>query len=216
MRLHGHMPQQQGFTLLELSISIGIMALLVVVAMQSRVKELREAQIGVEATWVIDTIKDMRDGLSNDADFARLNDSQLNVNSVPKAYLTVTGAGVKVSNGMGGELHVASRNMASANQALALTYTGVSKEVCVNLVAAFEAMAKTKGTPLYAMVGTPNGAITAVPDLGWDAVNQTFVPAAGDVLLKKNPAGQLDVVTTAQFCRKAPRLKSLTLIRTWA
>jgi prepilin-type N-terminal cleavage/methylation domain-containing protein len=208
--------RQRGFTLLELSISIGITALLVVVIMEARVRELRDTQIGVEAAWVIDAMKDVRDGLSNDADFARVNDSMLNVNSVPHAYLTITGTTVTVHNGLGGDLHLASRNTASTNQALALTYTGVPKEVCVNLINALEAMSKTKGTPLYAIIGTPTGTATNVPAFGWNAAEQTFAPASGDVLLKKNPAEQLDVVTTAQFCRNDPQLKSITLIRTWA
>jgi prepilin-type N-terminal cleavage/methylation domain-containing protein len=213
-----HRFQQGGFTLLELSVSIGIMALLMVVAIEARVKELRDVQIGVESAWVIDAMKDVRDGLSNDASFARVSDSLLNVNSVPLAYLTVTGASVVVGNGMGGRLHVASRNMASANMALALTYTNVSREVCTHLVAGFEAMAKTKGAPLYAIVGS-QAVLDDVPDLNWSVSDQTFAPVTTgrDVLLKKNPAAQLDVVTTAQFCRQmSPALKSITLIRAWA
>jgi prepilin-type N-terminal cleavage/methylation domain-containing protein len=209
--------RQRGFTLLELSVSIGIAALLMVVVMEARIKELHDAQVGAEASWVIDVMKDVRDNLANDVDYGGVSDSSLNVGSLPRAYLSVSPAGVAVRNGLGGDVHLASRNMTSANRALALTYSGVTSDNCVSLVTAFESMSHMKGLPLYAIVGSVPSVKSTVPMMSWDVSKQTFVPVvADDVLLKKSPSEQLDVVATAQFCRKKTALKSITLVRTWA
>jgi hypothetical protein len=207
--------RQQGLTLIELSISIGVSALLVILFLEARVKDVQELEIKAEAVWVIEVMKDIREGLSNDANFSRVNDSLLNVNSVPAAFFSMVGGAVAVSNGQGGQVHVAGRTLTLPDNALGLTYTHVSKDVCASLIAAFEGVALQKGMPLFGIIGSPS-ILSNVPTWNWNASTKSLEVTGSDVALKSSPGKQLDVAATAKFCRSQISQKSITLIRAWS
>ncbi len=178
-------------------------------------KDVQELEIKAEAVWVIEVMKDIREGLSNDANFSGVNDSFLNVNSVPASFVSMIGGLVAVNNSQGGQVHVAGRSLTTPGNALGLTYTNVPKDVCASFIATLEGVALQKGMPLFGIIGSPSN-LSNVPTWNWNASTKSLEVTGSDVALKSSPGKQLDVAATAKFCRNQTYQKSITLIRTWS
>jgi prepilin-type N-terminal cleavage/methylation domain-containing protein len=207
--------RQKGLSLLEVSIAMAISGLFVVAYMESSVKDLQQMQVSAEASWIIDAVKNIQQGFNTEKSFASLKTPYLvSVNSIPRNYITGAGSETTVNNGSGGKLYVDGLTL-GGDSAMAMTYTGLSGDNCSSFITEIESIARQKSTPLYALIGSKTN-VTSVPSVNWDSGNRWVVASGTDVALKKSPDTQLDVSTTAKFCRQSTSIKSITLIRMWA
>lgn len=205
---------RRGFSLLELSVSLVISAALVILTMRQMSEDLHQRHLENESKWVVGVIDNIQREFGISRDFSSLSDLTMGrFSAVPPAYLDTRTAGVTtVTNGFSGRVHVGPLSLGATNNAYALTYTGISRDVCPRLAVLFHGQAKA-GVPLYAMVGTM-GTATGIPTV---ALVGDDVTAPGHHVLQASERAGLDMQLVGTFCDSAGRsgdaLRSMTLIR---
>ncbi len=219
----------RGLTLVELSVSIAISALLILMFLDARVKDVRKAEILSEASWVSAVVDEAAKGLSNATDFSGVSAPYLaSLNTIPEPftrhdYSTNPSGEWKIYNGSGGRLYVASRDYLNtgfgvasapnANQVLALTYTNIPNDVCSDLIVGFASSAIGRRASLSAIIGSKE-ILTAPPALKWNLGTGVLLPNNDkEVIIKGSTDVDLDVAQLGKFCGAGDSLKSVTLLR---
>lgn len=209
---------QAGLSLLELSISLAIASAVAVLLLRQQSEELRQVRLKTESQWVVGVLADIQQNKGSSANFASLSDYTLGtIRSVPAAYLKVDVTGTTVTNGFGGNVHVAPLSLGGGtSNAYALSYSSVPRDTCAKLVVSLHEFAKSDA-PLYGIIGD-TGVTSAVPTtIGMNADGTLFVSGSGQKVLKASSNAGLDMSAVGEFCDSANGssnlLRSLTLIR---
>ena len=212
-----HIPRaQNGISLLELSISLALSAMVALLLLRQQSDDIRYAHLKTESRWVVGVLADIQQNKGSSPNFASLSDYTLGaIRSVPAAYLTVDVTGTTVVNGFGGNVHVGPLSLGGgSSNAYALNYTSVPRDVCARLVVLINETAKADA-PLYGMVGDM-GVTPGVPStIGLNADGSVFASGLNQKVLKSLSSAELNMETVGEFCNSdsTKPLRSLTLIR---
>lgn len=219
----------RGLTLVELSVSIAISALLILMFLDARVKDVRKAEILSEASWVSAVVDEAAKGLANAPNFAGVSASYLaSLNTIPEPftrhdYSANPNGEWKIYNGSGGRLYVGSKTYldtgvgvqqeSKVNQVLALTYTNIPSDVCSDLIVGFASSAMGRRAPLSAIIGSRE-ILTDIPTLKWNLGAGVLLPNSDkEVIIKGSTDVDFDVAQLGKFCGAGDSLKSVTLLR---
>jgi len=201
-------------SLLELSVSLAIGAVVVLLALRQQTETLRQTHMDNESKWVVAVMRDIAGQMTSG--YAKLSNLTLGaIRSVPPAYITQNVGSTTVVNGYGGQVTVAPLSLADTNNAYALTYTNIPQESCAQMVVLFNQAAKAISAPIFGIVGKQGGNGPDLSHIGLDAAKNIRTDD-GQVLKPSADAG-LAMDKVATFCQSGsvadgqPRV--LTLIR---
>ncbi|MGY0195327.1 type 4 pilus major pilin [Leptothrix sp. BB-4] len=209
---------QLGLSLLELSIALAIASVGVILALRKESADLQYKHLQYESAWVVGVLKDIESARGQNGDrYSKLTNLIFGtLNSIPPAYLDTSVVGVTVvKNGFSGNVYVAPMSLDGVENAYALTYTAVPRDVCAKFVMMLHTGAN-EAAPAFGIVGE-NGVSTQVPSVELGVLTGPKPAPTGMKVLKY--AGQTDVKLNnlADFCdvstAGANSLVSLTIIR---
>ena len=214
-----HLASQTGLSLLELSVTLAIGGVLVLLQMRQQTEALRLAQMDNESKWVAAVMSDIpiQIGSSN---YAKLDNFTLGaIRSVPPAFLHPNVLGTTVDNGFGGQVTVAPLSLAGPNNAYALTYTNIPQQSCAQMVAFFSKAGDAIGKPIFGIVGKTGGD-PSLDNIGVDLAEKNIVlkkTVAEQKVLKPSSTAGLAMDQVASFCKSeivaGGQPRALTLIR---
>jgi len=206
---------QGGMSLLELSVSLAIGAVVVLLALRQQTETLRQTHMDNESKWVAAVMRDIAIQMSGN--YAKLSNLTLGaIRSVPPAYINKEVVGTTtVVNGYGGQVTVAPLSLGGdLNNAYALTYTNISQESCAQMVALFSKAGDAITTSIFGIVGKQGGSGPDLSHIGLDAAKNI---STDDGQVLKLSTNSLAMDKVAAFCQSGsvadgqPRV--LTLIR---
>lgn len=210
-----------GFTLLELSVSLAIASVLIVLQLRQASEDVRQQHLLAEGQWVAGMLGDIAQNFINSASYGALSDASMqSYRSVPPLYKIKNADGTAaITNGFGGQVHVASLSLNGGNDSYAVTYSGVPREACSQMVAILYKSSAAGGVPLFGIVGDV-GVVNSVPTsigLMGGGISLGSV-GAGEQVLMASPEIGINMSQVGLFCDSASgstagRLSSLTIIR---
>jgi len=201
-------------SLLELSVSLAIGAVVVLLALRQQTETLRQTHMDNESKWVVAVMRDIAGQMTSG--YAKLSNLTLGaIRSVPPAYITQNVGSTTVVNGYGGQVTVAPLSLGGdLNNAYALTYTNISQESCAQMVALFSKAGDAITTSIFGIVGKQGGSGPDLSHIGLDAAKNI---STDDGQVLKLSTNSLAMDKVAAFCQSGsvadgqPRV--LTLIR---
>lgn len=196
--------RQAGFTLVELSVSMTIAAILVVASLQVVRTQLDQAQVNASSFFLQHTVQSLQDYfVSNNGSAGIDNAALVNSGAVASQYVGSAGGGaVPISNTWGGRLFVGSL-AASGNADWVMQASGLPMRLCSDIVQDIEANLNNAGLR-HALAGaaTSGGDITT-PALGTvylDANRQLRSTSPSVFVLKTDPFSLLDPAPLSSLC----------------
>jgi len=204
----GHAPlpllPQRGFTLVELSVSMAIGAILAVASLEVLRQQLDQAQVSSSSQFLQQTMVSLQNFFANDDGSAPINNSALpNGAAVPRQYVGASaGALTQITNTWGGRLFLGPLN-GGTRTAWLLQASGLPMRLCADIVQNLESTLNTAGLR-HALAGAAtNGAdvTTSAPRAVELTANRTLIPSLADVhVIKSDPYAPLNPATLSTLC----------------
>lgn len=194
--------RQRGFTLVELSVSMAISAILVVSSLVVLRQQLDQAQVVSSSYFLQQTMVSLQDFFSGDNNTAPINNGVLtNSGAVAREYVGI-GAGTPITNTWGGQLFIGPL-FPSINSDWVLQVSGLPMRLCSDIVQSLESTLKIANVR-HALAGSgTNGAGVTTSALGTvtlDANNNLSTPLPNAYVLKSSPYVPLNPAALSSLC----------------
>lgn len=197
---------QRGFTLVELSVSMAISAILVVSSLVVLRQQLDQAQVTSSSYFLQQTMVSLQDFFSGDNNTATINNSVLaNGGAVAREYVGIgagTGAGIPIANTWGGQLFIGPL-FPDVNSDWVLQVSGLPMRLCSDIVQSLESTLKISNVR-HALAGSgTTGADIASPALGavtLDGNNVLSTALPNVYVLKNSPYVPLNPAALGGLC----------------
>ncbi len=196
--------RQCGFTLVELSVSMAIAAILAVASLVVLRQQLDQAQVASSSYFLQQTVVALQNFFSNDNGAAPINNSALASGAaVARQYVGGgAGASTQINNPWGGQMFVGPL-IAGSNTNWVLQVSGLPMRLCPDIVQSVESTLNTAGLR-HALAGSPTtGAAVTTSALGAVALdaNRVLTTALADVyLIKTDPYAPLNPAAMSLLC----------------
>lgn len=193
---------QRGFTLVELSVSMAISAILVVSSLVVLRQQLDQAQVASSSYFLQQTMVSLQDFFSGDNNTAPINNSALtNSGAVARAYVGI-GAGPPITNTWGGQLFIGPL-FPGVNSDWVLQVSGLPMRLCSDIVQSLESTLKIANVR-HALAGSgTNGADVATSALNavsLDANNNLTTALNQVFVLKSSPYVPINPTALSNLC----------------
>ncbi|MFJ3057602.1 type II secretion system protein [Herbaspirillum sp. NPDC087042] len=196
--------RRHGFTLVELSVSMAISAIVVVASLTVLRQQLDQAQVSSSSFFLRQTLVSLQDFFVGGAGAAAIDNSTLaNGGAVARQYVGGgTGPNTRISNTWGGRMFVGQLN-AGSNADWVLQVSGLPMRLCPDIVHSLESSLNAGGLR-HALAGSPTtGAEIATQALASVSLNpgrllHTLSPTV--YILKESPYVPISPAALTSLC----------------
>jgi prepilin-type N-terminal cleavage/methylation domain-containing protein len=197
--------RRRGFTLVELSVSMAISAILVVSSLVVLRQQLDQAQVTSSSYFLQEAMMSLQNFFSGDNNTAAIDNSALaNSGAVAREYVGIGGGpNVPITNTWGGQLAIGPLIL-GINSDWVLQVSGLPMRLCADIVQSLESTLNINSVRhALAGMGSANANLVAAPAPGTltlSANNTLITPLTTVYVLKNSPHAPLDPAALGGLC----------------